>query len=220
MEPSPNLVPRTCSRCRAALGDDRHRRCATCRAYVQGCVRGLWKSRRELGLCRSCGEPIDGMSPVHCSECLAVDRESKRARYGERVRARRCIIDDRPAVAGVFCLDCWFKMISYERLGSRAHWRAIRALWERQQRRCAYSGEPLIPGFNASLDHRIPVSRGGSNELSNLQWVTVAANRMKSNMTEEEFFFRCQAVVAFHDDPEGYVSNLERAFSVAAGYVN
>lgn len=71
----------------------------------------------------------------------------------------------------------------------------MKALWEKQGGRCAYTGELLIPGVNASLDHKIPSTRGGTNDLENLQWVTYQVNRMKTDMLEEEFFRLCRMVL-------------------------
>ena len=65
---------------------------------------------------------------------------------------------------------------------------------EHQQWQCVYTGEKLIAGVNASVDHRIPSSRGGSDDLCNLQWVTKKINRMKGNMTHQEFVEICQLI--------------------------
>ena len=65
---------------------------------------------------------------------------------------------------------------------------------EQQGNRCALSGEP-IDDKNSEIDHIIPVSRGGSSEIENLQWVTRKINRMKQTMTNEEFVEACKLVV-------------------------
>jgi hypothetical protein len=54
-----------------------------------------------------------------------------------------------------------------------------------------------VPGNDlkcASLDHIIPVSRGGKNEKSNLQFVTCIVNITKSDMTHCEFVDFCKSV--------------------------
>ena len=43
-------------------------------------------------------------------------------------------------------------------------------------------------GKNCELDHIVPISRGGSNTPDNTQWVLMVCNRMKDNLTEQEFF--------------------------------
>jgi 5-methylcytosine-specific restriction endonuclease McrA len=78
---------------------------------------------------------------------------------------------------------------------STKKWAELRDLLEQQGGRCAYSGELLILGQNMSLDHKTPRSRGGGNELSNLQWVTWRINLMKNDLTHEEFLRMCALVV-------------------------
>ena len=70
----------------------------------------------------------------------------------------------------------------------------IKALFEEQGGRCAYTGEPLVPGVTASLDHKLPMSRGGLHERDNLQWVTTRINSMKADLTHEEFVALCATV--------------------------
>jgi len=70
----------------------------------------------------------------------------------------------------------------------------IKKLLSDQNNRCVYTGDLLIPGVNASLDHIIPSSRielTVKNELANLQWVNYYVNRMKWNNNHEEFLTKC-----------------------------
>lgn len=45
------------------------------------------------------------------------------------------------------------------------------------------------------VDHKIPLSRGGERELSNLQWLCRKCNHAKFDMTEEEFFSHIRKVL-------------------------
>ena len=38
-----------------------------------------------------------------------------------------------------------------------------------------------------SIDHKTPVSRGGNNDIQNLQFLTVFENLCKRDMTEQEW---------------------------------
>lgn len=57
---------------------------------------------------------------------------------------------------------------------------------------CHYSGLKIVPGFSASVDHRIAQSKGGTHELSNLVWCHSQINRMKGSLSEKEFI-NCSA---------------------------
>lgn len=52
---------------------------------------------------------------------------------------------------------------------------------------CFYTDLPLVLGLNASIDHRLPKSKGGTNTIDNLEWVHVSINNLKSGRTEKEF---------------------------------
>jgi len=62
----------------------------------------------------------------------------------------------------------------------------ILALIESQQYRCALSGRELSPE-TASLDHVIPLSRGGVHDISNVQVLDYRVNAAKGTMTVEEY---------------------------------
>ena len=57
--------------------------------------------------------------------------------------------------------------------------------WYSQRGRCAYTGVRL--GRDAQVDHKVPTSRGGTNDSCNLHWVTPAANYVKRSLTHDEF---------------------------------
>ncbi len=70
----------------------------------------------------------------------------------------------------------------------------LEELIERQGYRCALSGLMLTPD-SASLDHKTPVAKGGSNKLDNLQWVEPRVNKCKHTLTNDEFLQLCKDVV-------------------------
>lgn len=63
--------------------------------------------------------------------------------------------------------------------------------------KCYLTGDELNfqDSSSFSLDHIIPISKGGSNELSNLGICTWKANKAKADMTVEEFQSLCAAVL-------------------------
>lgn len=105
----------------------------------------------------------------------------------------------------------------------RSHWKEavtasdLRELWDKQAGRCALTGRKLTE--EAELDHIVPVSRGGTHKLPNLQWLCREANRAKRELTDEEFVAFASEVVAWNagrfpvgsDDVEDVTASM-RAF--------
>ena len=56
---------------------------------------------------------------------------------------------------------------------------------------CPYC-ELQIPWMDLSIDHKIPRSRGGSDDPDNLVWVDIDCNMVKGNLTDTEFIELCQ----------------------------
>ena len=69
----------------------------------------------------------------------------------------------------------------------------LKKLLEVQGYKCALSGVRLEPK-NAELDHKVPLSRGGTNDLANLQWLDRNVNRAKGTMDNEEFIAMCKQI--------------------------
>lgn len=76
----------------------------------------------------------------------------------------------------------------------------LRSLVESQDYRCALSGVDLEPR-DASLDHIVPVSCGGSHDMDNVQVVHQVINSCKRTLTSDQFISMCHAVARTHDDP-------------------
>jgi 5-methylcytosine-specific restriction endonuclease McrA len=138
-------------------------------------------------------------SRSYCRPCLAaVRRASMRRLRARRTAAGVCeFCGAQRAYASRHCLLHWVRTSSVATgNGTLAFARQVLNLLERQGFRCALSGLPLIPGQNASLDHIVPRARGGTHELSNLQWVTTDINNAKWALGADEFIALCRAVVA------------------------
>jgi 5-methylcytosine-specific restriction endonuclease McrA len=73
---------------------------------------------------------------------------------------------------------------------------AIRELIECQGHRCALTGRKLRPE-TASLDHIIPISRGGSHCIANAQVLHKDVNRAKGTLTNDEFVTLCRQVARY-----------------------
>jgi len=122
--------------------------------------------------------------------CVAPQRRRNRAEPGDD--CARCTSR---SVVGKFCEDCWFSNVAWNATKSRKNKDMILELWDEQEGLCAYTREVLIVG-EAGLDHKVPISRGGDHSKENLCWATSTINRVKTDLTEEEFFSMCEFVTS------------------------
>jgi hypothetical protein len=83
----------------------------------------------------------------------------------------------------------------------------LKAILEIQGYKCALSGKRLTPEI-AVLDHKIPLSRGGTNDASNLQWLDSEVNKAKGAMDCQEFIAMCKLVARQAPTIEGTGKNL------------
>jgi 5-methylcytosine-specific restriction endonuclease McrA len=154
----------------------------------------FYTDHRARGLCIECSNPAEE-GGSRCSQCLERRRVREVQRKQENAANGRCRECSEVAINGhQVCLKCYMKIVSNRHLGTRTRWREILELFERQNGKCALSGLPLTLGLNADLDHIVPRSRGGDNDLSNLQWVLEKVNEFKNNSLESEFFSFIEAL--------------------------
>jgi hypothetical protein len=71
-------------------------------------------------------------------------------------------------------------------------WQLAKELLIKQGFKCPYTGVPLTPGVNASIDHKNPKSRfpDQRSDWKNVEWVDWKINSMKTFFTKEEFLKR------------------------------
>ena len=85
------------------------------------------------------------------------------------------------------CLKHYLQFTAKTHLGSFKKYKELEILFQKQNGICPYTGKKLQLGIDTSIDHIIPKSRGGSKDISNLQWVYYKANFMKQDMFTNEF---------------------------------
>ena len=73
----------------------------------------------------------------------------------------------------------------------------FRDMLKEQGYKCALSDRELKP-TNTTLDHTVPLCRGGHHVKSNTQLLDVEVNRAKGSLTDEEFIALCRDVVETH----------------------
>lgn len=75
---------------------------------------------------------------------------------------------------------------------------------------CHYSGEKITPA-TMQIDHKTPLHRGGTNDLSNLCLASKAMNNAKGSMTEREFRSLQNLISTFPDGGAEVLTRLKRA---------
>lgn len=183
-----------CVRCGNPLGTDgttrNCRRCADDRS-------AYYRRRKERRICQSCGDPLpSGCRTIRCGKCQQVVLDLANEKRAKRQRECLCIYCGNPEIlestrddANQFCYECYFKRISVCRLGATKHWKSLLKKFEAQGGCCAYTGEKLVLGENAALDHILPVVRfpDRANDPTNVEWVTRQVNSLKGDKTKDEF---------------------------------
>ena len=163
------------------------------------------EGRRSNGLCPRCGERAE-TGYKQCKKCRDKANEFKKQK-NKNGKCSYC--SNNAAIGHTICQSCLDK----ERVRRRNHlWETyaknylgdtnrsqeLKDILNKQNGKCAYSGLPITIGVNASLDHIIPKSKGGSNDVTNLQWTTKYVNKMKSDMEAQEFISLCRLIVENH----------------------
>lgn len=67
----------------------------------------------------------------------------------------------------------------------------------RQDKRCAISGVELTTD-NVSIDHIVPLSKGGGHVMQNVHLVHRVINRMKGTMGHEEMLDLCRKITQWN----------------------
>ncbi len=166
-------------------------KCESCHKKYTEKQQLLVKDREEKGLCRMCGILPRKENRAACNKCLEKSKVYQNNKKTERLAAGLCI-GCRVANANTIpnqklCLECYMKILSHDNLGSRADWPLLLEKFNSCGGKCAYSGLQLTLGTDASLDHIIPVSKGGAfADINNLQWVHRTVNSLKRDLLEEE----------------------------------
>lgn len=144
---------------------------------------------KDTGLCQRCGKVPFATNKTMCRKCLDKYKEQSRKLATNRSNAGLCQICGEYPIrnASSICEICTLKVAAKNHLGSRKRYKELMTLFLKQNQRCPYTGMLLKIGTNTSLDHKIPKSKGGTNEIQNLQWVHIWVNKNKDNIDEEEF---------------------------------
>lgn len=164
-------------------------RCPTCAEKHKQNSKALLAKRLEMGLCR-CGATLNGKQ--NCESCAIKSNLVVKKRRQLYTSKGLCYCGDQPLSGRTQCQKCWLRSLAGTHHTST---KSLIEIWEKQKGRCALTGAELRMGDNASLDHKLPMSRGGTNKEENLQWVTKVANGVKTDLTPEELVSFCISVL-------------------------
>jgi hypothetical protein len=162
-------------------------------------LRAEW-AQAGATVCNNCGTLMPDGTFKLCERCRDHFRSAQKV-AGPRRRARKeaageCANCAEPALRpSRYCrkhvLENGLRKHGIEADRYEEFWKKLQA----QGFRCYYTGELLVPGVNASIDHRVPTSRGGSRtDIDNCVWCDRDVNAFKNDLTEEEFVQRCKAI--------------------------
>lgn len=159
--------------------------------------------RADRGICATCKNKVK--SGRYCEVCKPKVTAASKQFYAKKKKRKICIWCDEPATLGRLCWNCWFKSFSLKIFNTLSKGDELRKLFDQQEGCCFYTGTKLVPGQNASLDHQIPTTQGGQPSIENLRWVTTQINRIKNDLTHDEFVALCSNI---HFKFNGFISTL------------
>lgn len=195
-----------CTKCLSKMKENKikkERKCKICSNEIldlngkKYCLECRDKKRKTInkrkldGLCSQCMQPNDS-EYFKCSTCRNLQKEKKKSQKKEKLSKGLCSYGngncDNPLICKSYCKKHFLVVISTSHFKDSSRYQELSDLFDKQNGICPYTKIQLELGLNASLDHRIPISRGGTNNIENLQWVHRDINYMKLDMLENEFF--------------------------------
>lgn len=129
-----------------------------------------------------------------CRECLSMKNKTEESTEESRAKNRKkqsiynkkrffysraCTIRNRAIKTGI--------AFNY---ATRDFCKLLAKKWKEQLGFCNLTGEKLNR-YNSNVDHIIAVSKGGSFDIDNLQWISKDINRIKGTLTKEELLNIC-----------------------------
>ena len=160
------------------------------------------KERRNLRklnkTCTECATPTNGKNL--CDKCKELHKLFINKIKQERIEKKVCVRCGKNAAIHDLqnCIICTLKSLAFDIWNDRKRWQDLLDLFNKQNGICPYFKEPIEIGLNAALDHKVPKKLGGSNDISNLQWVHKIANTMKWDLIEEEFYIYIKKLYESH----------------------
>lgn len=160
-----------------------------------------FEKRKLENKCIRCVEQLDGDSKWHCISCLKKIEIKRKLKEQKRKENKECISCKKKETElfSFRCEICYLKTIACANLKNTSLWVELLSLFKKQNGKCVLSGRTLKFANNASVDHIIPLSKGGTHVIENLRWIDLTVNVMRSNMTDEELLTFCKEIIHYHE---------------------
>lgn len=141
--------------------------------------------RKQKGLCTDCGQPVT--KGILCEICKVKPTKGTSKIYFKRKEQRVCTVCGSPDLKNrTSCVTHYLMQISKAHLGSRKRYQELITLMEKQNWKCALTGQDITFKDDLHLDHIVPKSKGGTNDIENLRWVIGDANEAKRGLLDED----------------------------------
>ena len=146
-------------------------------------------------LCSACGK-VTVIGQRTCFKCQNKSKINRKVRF---INNKCAYCKENRMPWGHCCELCW---MARNGAHTKNHWRPmterllLQEKFNKQNRCCIYTGIKLIPGKNTSMDHIVPLSAGGLDLISNIQFVYLPVNYMKHKLIESEFIKLCKLIAS------------------------
>lgn len=181
-----------CTYCKKQPAAAGKKKCETCFEKVRVITNLSRRQTKDRGICYRCGvNPLT--THTICDGCRIKHKADGDRRKDERVTKGICAECGKAPLSGNSrsCENCILKAMAKAHFKDVKKWNLLRQLFDSNST-CPYSGIKLILGINASLDHKVPKSKGGNNDTANLQFIHLWCNTIKSDMDESIFLLELQ----------------------------
>ena len=167
-----------------------------------------WREHLRLNsICQWCQAASCLPGSTRCQACVEKGKARRQANQHTFLETGLCGTCGRypylPAMSANpsyrLCEECYLRKTSKQRLGSMRYWQQIRQKLYDQYFKCAYTGQILVLGQNASLDHRYPIHSHPhlKNDPNNTEWVLQEINEMKRNRSPEQFLTLIRQILTY-----------------------
>ena len=179
-----------CTQCSREAEDPQHKLCEHCRKIRREYSR-LRRDAWDDSQCSTCGKPLNGQTKRKtCDKCLEVKREYHKENCEQRRKRQSVWSKANPEKRRKRrATDKHTYRARKQGNGGTFTFEELNELFEQQEGFCAYCGELLYSSFDKDVhvEHKLPVSRGGTSYISNIVLSCSKCNWEKGTKTHEEF---------------------------------